>query len=375
MRKKVLLITIIFSLVTFVLSSCTNNDSASSGTDFELPTNNNSETTSVIDSTSTSKTEAVLSSENASDDKEYSFAYDLTFLYKKGENYLPINPTEVIVLDNDKLIVNVNFSFHSINTYKPENYSAKLMLFVDGKLLEYTTDDDMLPSTDKIITVGKSDSITLNVQIEDIPVDKETTIHLICYAIPDFVPKNKYQEANVVVSWSFPILKNGGNNNTSINNDVTRDADDTAYIENPAFESGSDPKVPKVDIGLSYQYKPSQYIYQHINDETIIKRDSDNGVYLKAAFGSDNAISYYAMVFCNGEMLKAFDDDYLIKFNTNCGEKVLNYKITNDCLPTEPGTYSLVAIFIPESLYNSNADNSGLEQSVLSTWQRRVVIE
>ena len=123
-----------------------------------------------------------------------------------------------------------------------------------------------------------------------------------------------------------------------------------------------------VDIGYEFRYKSGYELSgNHMFEDVILNEENEN-LHIKASLGETLNVDYYAGVFCNGELLNAFNGCKFIKFNTLNGTRVLDYIIDEEALPSK-GTYAFQVVLIPSS------EAIGINEiESYSTYKHRVIV-
>ncbi len=255
----------------------------------------------------------------------------------------------------------VDVSFEGIANSGLTDLEAEIYMFCNGNIISFSDSKNGEPTEIMRFNMDNFSSTELPLYIFPTSVGNidETLLWIYINFVPDYVPADGMGDICTAIAWYIPITSVGENNECSIYE--ARDAD---YINNqqPSSAGGGNYGSPYADIGI---FKPQQNSVSKsfMNDIAVIDDTSDFSV---AAF-FNNSYDYYLAVFCNGELINAFNDCKFMKVNCQGGKRMVKYSLNKSNLPRN-GEFAYSIIALPTGVVkgdNGSEEHIGITKKVI----------
>ena len=291
---------------------------------------------------------------------QFEFIQNLNILEKStNDSYIPLSDNTMDYSENgiDIAIKTSAIPDASLNW---SEIDLEVFVFVDGAIIPHTSTYSKEPIEISKFTVDTNKIYEIPIFIPKIDNIKSdlTLLTVVCNYAPSHIPEDGKHEFSGIIDYSI-FLNTASFVNNKESHHLTAVEED--YI-NEEFKEAA------VDVGYKFKYKAGYELSgNHMFEDVILSKEEKN-LHLKASLGEQINKDYYAGIFCNGELLDAFDGSKFIKFNTLNGTRILDFIINEEVLPTE-GTYTFQAVLIPSS------DAIGTDEiESFSTDKHRVII-
>ncbi len=290
---------------------------------------------------------------------------NMSFVYEDLDgNYQPMGTLEGFnVPDFTEKGLHLKVYVNGYVSVAEETIESTMTITADGIMLPFELNGgDAAISNSITIENGKDTALDVFIPFTDELCSEITLLNINCSYATDYIADTGLNELAAISMLSVPVKcsEHKGDATTKTT------ASDTDYVERSGIAN-------EFDVGYKYEYKPGYTVTcNHMFEDIVIKEGE--GLYLKAAITEENAGDYYVALMCNGEPMKVFDGEYLMKINTNENTRVLNYEIPHELLP-EAGTYSFQMYVLPTIEVFNKKNEENMEVLNEATRKHTITIE
>ncbi len=253
---------------------------------------------------------------------------------KTSMNSQPLNINKGLRFD---VQISLDFSKESVGSdwegiYKEGGINADVQLFCNGQVIKHSLDENAEASEKTTVGLnnGKGNVITVYVPPTELGNIDESLLCVCVNLIPEYIPESPRGEITMFTTWYVPVTSSG--------EDTVSEAYEAQ--ENDYIYSSDLPKLRRIDIG-KYDESSHSSAKNSMDEVAVIDKDSDFAV--TANLKDDN--DYYLAVFCDGELINAFDGKPLMKVNCQGGKRMVKYSLDKESLPENGDhAYSVMAI-------------------------------
>ncbi|MBR0133596.1 MAG: hypothetical protein IJM14_11015 [Lachnospiraceae bacterium] len=259
---------------------------------------------------------------------------------KNSEIFIPV-ADQVLEFDNeDNLDIVVYLSFDAYNV--ENSVPVDLYLFCDGRFLDFSLDNYNYDSFGRVYLENKTEHrVRLSLKGKDDAFVRDLSeVFVLANIDPEFFTDKGYMyEVPNILAFSF-------------------------YVDAQKYKKAS--KIQMIALDSDYLDGKGEFLVdvgaackESGEDESVTIWDPDfqtgkkmclskknEEMYAKAYLDNDIDMDCYFFVFCDGEVLPAFDGAKVLFFDNEKGSRVLNYKITRQGFPSL-GEHAVQGIVIP----------------------------
>ncbi len=231
--------------------------------------------------------------------------------------------------------------------FKENGINADIYVFCNGQVIKHSLDPNEEATEKTTIAVTPNIQTDTHIYIPPTQLGNiESGLLWVCIdEIPEYIPESPRGELAMKSMLPTTISSSGEEIASS-----AYEAQENDYIYgeyprgqlDPAKREEIDGKFLAVDIG-KYDESCHSSSKNFMDDVAVIDKDTDFAV--TAYF--ENDFDYYLAVFCDGELINAFDGKPLMKVNCQGGKRMIKYSLDKESLPGN-GDHAYSVIAMPE---------------------------
>ncbi len=231
--------------------------------------------------------------------------------------------------------------------FEENGIKTDIYVFCNGQVIKHSLDpnEEAAEKTTVTVTANKQNKTHIYIPPTELGNVENALLWVCADQLPEYIPESPRGELPMTAVWAAAITSSAGESVPSV-----YEAQENDYIYGEQPTASSDPtganegeeKIYTADIG-KYNERCHSSSKKTMDEVAVIDKDTDFAI--TAYF--ENDFDYYLAVFCDGELINAFDGKPLMKANCQGGERMIKYSLDKESLP-ENGYHSYSVIALPE---------------------------